>query len=205
MPHQVIMFNGPPASGKDTAGLFVLEEYNNVRIVKFADPLKQAVAAMFGLSFETVRRLEAIGSQDKDKPMDELMGFSWRQALIWMSEQCMKPKFGKDIFGALMAQRLSGPTSCELTVITDCGFTDEVLPVIDEMGPANCHIIRLHREDCTFDGDSRSHLFMNARKPPPVGTRVHDLRNNHDKKMFRIQVLRRVDAIMGRKREFQLV
>lgn len=204
MPHQVIMFNGPPASGKDTAGLFVLEEYNNVRIVKFADPLKQAVAAMFGLSFETVRRLETIGSQDKNKPMDALNGLSWRQALIWMSEDCMKPKFGKAIFGELMAQRLHAPTSCELTVITDCGFAAEVFPVLDEMGAMNCHIIRLHRDGCTFDQDSRSYLF--AKREPPVGTHVQDINNNHDKKMFRIQVLRRVDAIMGRKpREFQLV
>ena len=203
MPHQVIMFNGPPRSGKDTAGLFILEEYNDVRLFKMAEPLKQATMAMFGLTFEQVRRLETIGSLDKDKPMDELMGFSWRQMLIWLSEQCMKPKFGDDIFGELMARRISAPTSCTMTVITDCGFDLELIPVIRTVGAMNCHIIRLHREGCTFDGDSRSYVF--TKRAPSPQLHVYDIKNNHDRAMFRIQVLRRVDAIMGRKREFQLV
>lgn len=202
MAHQVIMLNGPPRSGKDLAGLFIVEDYDKARTLKFSEPLKSAVASLFSLPFEFVRRMEATGNPEKDIPQPLLGGMSWRDACIWMSEKCAKPLLGADFFGHAMVRRMREPTSCDVTVITDCGFQDEVMPVIAAFGPLNCHIFRLHRKGCDFNNDSRNYLFL-RRAPDQV--HIEDINNNHDKEMYRIQILRRVHKIIGRKVEFHLV
>lgn len=202
MNHQVILFNGPPRSGKDTAALFIIEDYERARTLKFAQPLKSAVAALFDLSFDFLRRMEAPGSDEKNNPQPLLGGMSWRDACIWMSERCAKPALGDDFFGRAMVTRMRESTSCDVTIITDCGFQDEVLPVINAFGEANCHLFRLHREGCHYNNDSRGYIF--TRRSPPA-LHIEDIRNNHDRDMFKIQILRRFNKIMGRKTEFHLV
>ena len=202
MPHQVVFMNGPPRSGKDLAGLFITEEIPSARELKMSEPLKMCVSTLFGVSFADVRRWEAHGNTEKEMPQAQLHNMSWREALIWMSESCVKPRLGETFFGDTMVRRLQEPTSTTLSVITDVGFQDEVMPIITTCGVANCHLFRLHRDGCVYAGDSRGYLF---RHHPPIGLHIEDINNNHDPQMFKIQVMRRINKIIGRKQEFRLI
>lgn len=193
--HQIIFLNGPPKSGKDTAVRFILKEWLNVRHRKFASPLKAACAGLFGIEGELLKELEAEGSPIKNEPRPELFGHTWREALIWLSEKCMKPHYGKDVFGQLMANELLKPTPSRFTVISDAGFPDEAMPVMKRFGIQNCHLFRIYREGYTFNGDSRNYWFENDL---PNDLHIEDIHNEYELSMFRIQVLRRVDKIMGR-------
>ena len=200
--HQIVFLNGPRRCGKDTAAKFIAQEFAlESRCAKFATPLKQATAALFSLNQGRYRQLEAPGSELKTKPLPELFGLSWVETLIWLSEQCVKPKFGKDAFGLLMLSQLTQPTMTQVTVISDCGFAEEMTPLIVFYGAENCHLFRIHREGCTFDGDSRSYVFEND---VPDGLHIDDIYNLHDMGMYRVQILRRIDKILGRQVEYHI-
>lgn len=198
--HQIIFLNGPRKSGKDTAAKFIMQEFAlDARQAKFAQPLKLAAAAMFSVNQGEFRKFEAIGSNYKTEPLAKLFGMSWVDILIWLSEGCMKEKFGKDVFGLLMLSYLTQPSLTKMTVISDCGFADELVPVVQFYGPTNCHLFRIYRDGCSFDGDSRQYVFEDHL---PAGVNVVDIYNNYDLQMFRVQVLRRIDKIMGREMEY---
>lgn len=200
-PHQYIFLNGPPGSGKDLAVKFILKEYPvEARHMKFSGVLKAAARAMFLVGEDLWAELEKEGSQAaKDKERAEFFGMSWRQVLIWLSEDAMKPAFGLDVFGQLMAKQLQQRTGTEFTVISDCGFAAEVHPCIKAVDPRNCHLVQLHREGCTFEGDSRSYLNPDDL---PLRTSYYTLFNNHEKMMYRVQVLSRVNKILGGSRTY---
>lgn len=196
-PHRYIFLNGPPGSGKDTAANFILHEYSTgARHMKFASVLKNAARELFCMDMDLFANLEKVGhAYDKTVPRDELMGMSWREALIWLSEEAVKPKFGPAFFGVQFAKIAAKPTLATLTVVSDCGFAEELLPVVKQVGAPNCHVIRLVRQGHDFDGDSRNYISMHNELPDKVT--FHDVNNFYDRSMFRVQILSRVNKILG--------
>ena len=82
MNKKVVFFNGPPRSGKDLAVTSLMDCYDNVEHIKFSAPLKTALPVFFGLSPSQAVRLE----QTKDTKTDDLLGMSFREAQISLSE-----------------------------------------------------------------------------------------------------------------------
>ena len=72
-----------------------------------------------------------------------------------MSENIIKPVFGKDAFGKALVSSL--PES-GIVFISDGGFPEEVQPLIDHVGEDNLLIVRIHKQGATFEGDSRKYL-----------------------------------------------
>lgn len=199
--HQIIFLNGPRRSGKDTAANFISQEFaTEARVAKFSMPLKYACAALFNVDRSKFRQLEAAGSKLKTQKLVELFDMSWVEALIWLSEECIKPKFGNDVLGLIMLGHLTQPSATQITVLSDCGFADEIMPIVRFYGIGNCHLFRIYRDGYTFDGDSRRYLFENDM---PDGLHIEDIHNRHDLGMFRVQILRKVDKILGRQMEYQ--
>lgn len=194
-PHKFIFLNGPRKSGKDTAARIIATKLLNIRHRKFAGALKAAAAGMFNIDNNLFKELEKEGSDLKLRPLPELFGKSWVETLIWLSEEVMKPRYGSDIFGRILVTDLARPTASELTVISDCGFVDEVKPVIDTFGVGNCALIRLIRPGCDFGGDSRSYIALDNEYPNLYTSEIH---NEHELDMFEIQVMMRVNKFLGR-------
>jgi hypothetical protein len=150
---KIVFLNGPPHSGKDTAAEMLLQNFPGV-IRKFAAPLKQSAAGMLG---ETVEWIEA----NKDKPDPRLNGETVRSFLINISEKLIKPLYGKQFFGKCMVgelDKLVGNT--EFVFITDSGFFDEAIPVVNAFGVSNCLLVQVRRPGKTFEKDSRSYWQM---------------------------------------------
>ena len=145
--HKIILINGPRRSGKDTAARHMEIEWPNTRHRKFSGGMKAAMKAQFAITEELWKELEVgPSSPAKEQPRPEFFGMSWRELLIWFSEEVMKPKFGNDVFGKLMVQELMKHTPAPYTVMSDCGFIEEVLPVINAMGAKNCYVFRPTRD-----------------------------------------------------------
>ena len=81
--------------------------------------------------------------------------FSLRQAMIYISELVMRPRFGKNYFGVARAKAIQ---EGEIAVDSSTGFVDELPPLIARLGQENILLIRVHREGATFEGDSRSYI-----------------------------------------------
>jgi hypothetical protein len=178
---KILFVNGPRQSGKDTAVKFLVREFG-CRTYKMAGPMKGAAPELLGISHDDAR----VYFEDpaaKLRPHKDFFGMSPVQWLIWLSEEVMKPKFGKDYFGRIAVRNLSEPTQSPFTAISDCGFRDECIPLVRTFGPRNCHVFQLHRPGKTYDGDSRGYLELTD-----LGVPLTEIRNEYTLDVFKMQV-----------------
>lgn len=154
MDHTVsIIFNGPPSSGKDTVCDHLLEYYGDgtVNHLRFKDQLFTSTCSHYGISYGEF--MMNYTTEKKNLSHEKLGGLSPREALIHVSEDICKPKYGKDYFGQQSAKRLQ---ENKVNVFSDGGFLEEINPIYDASD--YLLIVQLYRTGCTFEGDSRSYV-----------------------------------------------
>lgn len=148
----VVVFNGPPGCGKDDAAECIWGAQPDSMRRQFKDRLFEVTAAIYGVAQHDLeytwytRKL-------KEQPRKELNGLSPRQALIYVSEKVIKPSFGKLYFGEALAKSLKPG----LTLVSDSGFAEELIPLIDELGPESLLVVRIFGRG-TYEGDSRNYV-----------------------------------------------
>lgn len=189
----IILLNGAPASGKDTAALIMKNELHNGAHLSFKEELYKIAANYFGIDLEKFRSL-ATDRTTKDAPFKELIrpdtgvlarlilwlvglvrptGLSPRQALIYVSEKIIKPKFGKDFFGVKLLETINSVKS-EIVYVSDSGFIDEIKPLVK--AGHKVIVFRLHRNGCNFEGDSRA--LLSDEELTELGVKFVDIDNN---------------------------
>lgn len=182
----VVLLNGPPGSGKDTAGRALKSALLGVRLCKLAGALKRATHELYG-----IRDMADDAFEDrKNKPMVLFRGLTPRQAYIRVSEELVKPHFGADHFGRVLAQQIRQEAGMYRTfVVTDSGFAEEAAPIVQVVGPENVLLVRLHADGrgCSFAGDSRGHIDL-------PGVRSIDITNDEDEAGFATRVVGFVSA-----------
>jgi hypothetical protein len=166
---RIVILNGPPGSGKDTIGAAMAKQEDLVYLSSFKFDLYKATAEHYSVGvFEFIE-----AAQDrvrKEEPMAGLGGLSPRGALIHVSEDVCKPKFGRDYFGHQALQRVSSTTLPEdcTVMFTDGGFAEEVQVFADS--GMEVVVVQLHgRGD--FTNDSRN--YVNLRHPNVVTYTVY--------------------------------
>lgn len=155
----VVIFNGPPGTGKDEACLF----FQNLgyKHLSFKEELFKETFKFFGVSKDWFMK-DYENRSIKEKPVPQLKindnMLSRRDALIYVSEQHIKPKHGKDYFGQQLSKYI---TADGLFCISDGGFQEELSPIINKFGAESITIIQLTREGCDFSSDSRRYFNGN--------------------------------------------
>lgn len=160
----IILFNGPPGCGKDTAAMHIHRKRHelpgSVGFDRLSMPNKRAFAGMTNTThcinqFGINRIWEPI----KDVPKAELNGKSYRQWQIDFSEKFMKPLYGEDIFAQLFASRIIHRTPDNYTyVVPDCGFVVESNTIRRLFPQCGLYFVRIYRDQTNFSKDSRSYL-----------------------------------------------
>ena len=150
---KVVILNAPPNSGKDVVAAYLIDKYTHLVVHReFKGKLFELTKCIYSVSDAEwdehyTRELKEVG-------WDKLGGLSPRKALIYVSEHIIKPNFTKEYFGlALTASLDSG-----INIITDGGFKEELLPVVESVGAENVLIIQIKRNGCSFVGDSRNYI-----------------------------------------------
>lgn len=167
---KVVLFNGPPNSGKDYLADLMVSQLGASKKM-FKQRLYEITAAIYGI--DLVRFVEMASSRtSKELPNKELGGLSPRQAMIKVSEEVIKPKFGKDYFGKALAKNIG----LGLTVISDGGFDEELDIVTYEVGVENLVVVKLEAEGCSFVNDSRKYVDSEGK-----GIRTVYMFNHKDK------------------------
>lgn len=168
---KLIFLNGPPRSGKDTAGAIIAAAVTGARCDKFSRILKERTHAAYGLIGREGFPMRHDAFEDcKDEPRADFYGSTPRRAYIALSEKYYKPLHGPDIFGRLLANDLTY-CSATMVVITDSGFRPEAEAMLRAFGAENARLIRLHRVGCSFY-DSRSYIALGD-----LGVVSHDVMN----------------------------
>jgi hypothetical protein len=161
---RVILFNGPPRSGKDTAARACLEAEDlngHLRVFdRMSMPIKRAFAAMMG---ENIDRWGNVGyfEEHKEEP-NELLGCSYRQWQIDFSEKFMKPLYEENIFGRLFINRAWRQSKNAVIFTPDCGFDIEYTTLANAFGQENVLVVKIYRPGTGFKGDSRTYLKVGS-------------------------------------------
>lgn len=148
-----VILNAPPNAGKDVAAIHMSDTlgYNHL---EFKDALRDAVCEQAGISRELLDELSTRENKDKVHDVFKIEGKSvtTRQYYIYISEEVYKPLFGKSYFGDKSASKIVEGVN----IFSDGGFIEELQPVVE------CSdvliFIRIHRDGCTFEGDSRRYI-----------------------------------------------
>jgi energy-coupling factor transporter ATP-binding protein EcfA2 len=179
----LIVLNGPPGSGKTTASWIIKGLLPNCSEYSMAGPLKKAVHEVLGLDVEQVKWFMYY----KDSEMKFLLkGRTPREMYIHMSETFLKPLLGKDVFG-IIANRKIAQMIASNVVIPDCGFDDEIIPMIDNRVKGDTYCIVLTRKGCNYDFDSRSDLSSTTLNKFKAYVTID---NNHEMELFEAQISR---------------
>lgn len=105
----VICLNGPPRSGKDTVANMV---YDNFKVYfwidtkKFSKPLDRIAAATLNIDKESEKFIKYREERKYDPLLEFECSSTMRQMLISISEDYIKPLFGKEWFGKQAANTL---------------------------------------------------------------------------------------------------
>lgn len=161
---KVIVFNGPPGSGKDTAANIVSNNFEGVERFAFKNPLDEVCARVLCLTHKVSNMalqecrdfLDELNTTDKKElPHPKLFNLSLRTFKIFVSEEILKPVFGKDVIGKSVAQDAID-SKANYLVCSDGGFQEEVDELIKAFGSDNVLIVQLYREGTSFEHDSRN-------------------------------------------------
>ena len=159
-----IILNGPPGWGKDTLANLLVSSFTMTNFQKrqFKDALYEHTARHFGVDLEKFIHYASDRELKDSKSLAGLGGRTPRQALIHVSEEIYKPRFGSDYFGKVEAdglRQLSGRLGGSFAVVyPDGGFADEVVATEPEFDLLV--YVRLHRVGFNFEGDSRSYVRL---------------------------------------------
>lgn len=149
----IVLFNGPPRSGKDAGADYFKKNYG-WKHLSFKYQLYKETCNYFGCDYEWF--MERYDDRSvKEVPHVDLGHMSCREAMIYVSEQIVKPKRGLDYFGQLVANEI------DLTkdyAISDGGFVDELIPVVEKVGSKNFVLVQLTRDGEDYSSDSRRYF-----------------------------------------------
>ncbi|WP_378347435.1 hypothetical protein [Acinetobacter baumannii] len=190
---RVILLNGPPNTGKDVSAEMLKELFGGGSHKAFKDVLYEETAKYFNVGLDWMRSM-ATDRTTKEAPTRKLfdkdlnwivrlaltllsfirpVGFSPRQALIHVSENIIKPRFGDTYFGHKLLEAIKA-SGDEFTFVSDSGFIKEIHPLVE--AGLEVYVLRLKREGCTYAGDSRRYLTDKELKE--LGVHVIDIDNN---------------------------
>jgi len=162
----IVIFNGPPRSGKDYAACAVQKYlgHDACAHIKMSQPLKNLVSTITGVS---LLDLEA----EKEKPHAFGMHMSYRDAQIGLFESIARV-MGRDWLGRAATSKIA-KLDHENVVISDGGRSEEIVPLIDMFGGKNIMVVQLVRRGTSFQGDIRHYI-----NDPRVHTEI--VLNNSD-------------------------
>ena len=159
----VVAFIGPKRCGKDTAALFLNNEYG-YHTYKFAAPLKAAVCALFGFTTQQVEGPEKdiVDSRWNVTPRSVLQVFGTEISQYAVAKYF--PSIGRELFAKRLVQDM-----CDFpAVVTDMRFLHEY-NVLKRHFP-NLIVVRIYREDCVED----SHVSEQEYKQIPTTLHLHN-------------------------------
>lgn len=181
----IVIFNAPIGAGKDVSADYLHEYFQSGQRLSFKEALYEDTAEYFDLDvsdlidYHSDRSLKeipnemfpkhkkhslkqyffallfVIGAVFNIRYLMSLGYYSSREALIHVSEDVMKPKYGQDYYGRKFLEKVEH-SSERYSFASDGGFFRELTPLLDN--GYNVHVVKLERSGATFEGDSRTLL-----------------------------------------------
>lgn len=159
----VILFNGPPQSGKDTLAQMLADHLYHVsgaRVVQdsLSMPLRKIAYQMVGESYGVTASPPY--EEFKNMYFEEFQR-TGRQLMIDVSEKFLKTNYGESVMARMLCtSHIDGDG---ILLIRDSGFQLEIDPIVKAFGPENVYLVQVHRHGCDFSNDSREWVTLDGR------------------------------------------
>lgn len=122
---KIICINGHPRSGKDTMGDIFIQEFDNLKKMKMAQPIGDALKATFDMPDSIYDYYREDGKSDIFPYTTNIKSLTFRDLMINYGENFLKDSLGDDVFGSLLGRRITHQDeNCDI-IITDIGFQSE--------------------------------------------------------------------------------
>jgi len=203
---RIVLFNGPPGCGKDTAARLVLDdpwvqEHYRRHFERFAMPLKKCMSGLFD------REVDLFGvsvfERDKDVANSAMLGRSYRSLQIrfgmWLWDV-----LGKNALGILLGRRLTRWRVLNdelidderplLVVVPDLGREEDVTGLLEYFHPEQILVVQLTRIGTSFEGDIRG--FVTS----PELRNLKRIENNGTEHALHEAVMHEVKGFLRQKR-----
>lgn len=169
----LVLVNGPPRSGKDTVARILYEIYSPkmpTKIIKLADPILQCVFSIFpNVNEDNYEELKS-----NKTPVAE-GNLTVRDVMIKLAEDFIKPTLGKNAFVDIAINRINNIRALlpnggdnSMIIISDLGFDEEYDKFLqycaDESSNIKMILIKVYKNGCTFDEDSRKYIDVPDKK-----------------------------------------
>ena len=151
----IVLFNGPPGSGKDDA-CGVLVKYGFTHL-SFAHELLKSVVDYFNVDYDWF--MEGYNIRDiKENYVESSLGLrTRRQAMIYVAEDVMKPLYGKNYYADQVVKQINKNPKGRYC-ISDLGYHEELETVVDAVSKENVAVIQLVRRGYDFSSDKRKYI-----------------------------------------------
>jgi len=163
----IILVSGKKRSGKDYFANMLKEYRSDIRVMSFADPLKQIVADTFGISLS---ELEEYKNNPEKYPIvlpnESITNF--RLILQRFGTEGMKPVFGKDIWQRLLIEE-ANKCSENIIVVPDFRFPEEMFEgaiTVKIIGSPDIDTGDIHPSEVSLEGFKFDHYIDNSLKDP---------------------------------------
>ena len=155
----IVIFNGPPGSGKDEAASLYKEMYG-FKALSFKHQLFKETIEHFGVKKDWF--MEGYNNREQKEVKEfALKNYSRREAMIHVSEDIIKPQKGLDHFGKLVAEEIEDGINY---AVADGGFVEELRPLVERVGAENVVIVQITRDGHDYSSDSRRYFNGNLVK-----------------------------------------
>lgn len=149
----VIVLNAAPNSGKDTIADYIIKNYDFTKH-EFKSLLYQDVADYYNVNLETVIKLNE-NRYEKNKPQSIFNNLKPRDALIYVAENIIKPKYGfyryvDDIFNKIKESKDS------YFIISDGGSPHEEERIDFYKNEFKIYKIVIEKNDTNYKEDVRT-------------------------------------------------
>jgi len=147
---KIILFNGPPGSGKDFATRIIMQELavDEPMHMKLSKPLKDLVMDHFNI---TPDQLE----QTKDTAPTEFRT-TLRDYQIALFEAIARV-LGKEWLATSLVNRIKRFDN-NIIVVSDVGREEELNPIIKNFGAKNILLLQTYRQGTSFKSDIRQYV-----------------------------------------------
>lgn len=187
---KVFIFNAPPNLGKDYICKKLMAEFGSAYSChhqEFKRELFKETANYYKVPLKWF--MDSYDRVGKEKPDPNLDNNSRRRALQIVSEEYLKPKYGKACLGIKSAQTLTDPDG--VYFYSDGGFNEEQIPVINKCGKNNYYLIRLKNDNYSFTkNDTRRYIYLDK----SIAPNQYDIFYNKDS-----ESLQKIIDFVGRK------
>jgi len=161
MTFKCIILNGPPFSGKDTIANHYCGIHESTVKMEFKGKLFEISRAIAGVTEEEwnehyTRELKEVAWA---KLQINGIAVSPRIWLQHVSENVLKPFFGKEVIGLMVVNECKQLPKETSVIFSDGGFIEELRDgLLKFYKPCEVFVARLHRDGCDFSNDTRRYL-----------------------------------------------